>query len=415
MAAVYGRECIYRQSPAHRYGSQEAGTRDRKQDEEQEMGIKEMNIQRKPMYTSTEKESGKEKLQDILNMLTPFLIVVGILGMLLSIDGFAIAVKPAMDFEALLELPAAPGDHIQGRILYTFGCFAESSVIHSEYGRKTGETRNGYYYAIPGAGGVMILQVPLRYHDAMETLTEETFEYIYGGQEPQINIQVNGSVVINRSESLQRMLEESLAMLGYSDQEIADMGEVYIVKQDDMLTEMQNIFVGSALALAAGLILLFVRKRDKIAVFFGKNLKNLSPEQEARMGNMRTQIFTDKKIIYKQAAVFMAAGLVLASLVCYYKLSQGYLAGSVVLAYAAAVLFGLYPLIGSRAYIIFYEHGMNYCGEAFLYEESGYPEFQVFPQKNGRLAVFLKLKSRIFNVSDMEDFIAKYKRAYGIQ
>lgn len=374
-----------------------------------------MNIQRKPMYTPTGKESGKEKLQDILNMLTPFLIVVGILGMLLSIDSFAIAVKPAMDFEALLDSRTEPGDHVQGRVLYTFGCFAESSVIYSEYGRKTGETRNGCYYVIPGVNGVMILQVPLRYYDAMETLTEETFEYLYGGKEPQINIQVNGSVVINRSESLQRMLEEYLGMLGYSDREIADMGEVYIVEQKDTLTELRNIFVGSAAALTAGLILFFVRKRDKIAVFFGKNLKNLSPEKEARMGYMLTQITVDKRVIFKQVAVFMTVGLVLASLVCYYKSSLGYLAGSVILAYIAAVLFGLYPLIGSRAYIIFYEHGMNYCGEAFLYEESGYPEFQVIPQKSGSLTVFLKLKNRIFNVSGMEDFVEKYKRAYGIQ
>lgn len=372
-------------------------------------------IQQKPMYTPTEKESVKEKLQDILNVLAPLLIVVGVLGMLISIDKFVIAVKPAVDFEGLLNYSAEPGDHIRGRVLFTYGCFAESSVIRSEYGRKTGETKNGYYYAVPVADSVMILYVPLRYHNALETLTEETFQYLYGGQEPQVNVPVNGSVVKNRSESLLRMLEEYLGDLGYTAQDIADMGEIYIIKQDDMLTELRNMFVGCTVALVAGLVLLAVRKRDKIAVFFGKNLKNLSPEKEARMGSMLTQVFADKKIIFKQAAVFMTVGLVLASLVCYYKSSQGYLAGSVIFAYAAAVLFGLFPLIGSRTYIIFYEHGMNYCGEAFLYEESGYPEFQVIPQKNGRLTVFLKLKSRIFNVSEMEDFVDKYKRAYGIQ
>lgn len=372
-------------------------------------------IRQKLMYTPTEKEPVKEKLRDLRAALAPWLIMIGIMGMLLSIDSFAIAVKPAADFEALLDFRAEPGDHVQGRVLYTYGCFAESSVISSEYGRKTGETRNGYYYVIPSADGVMILQVPLRYYDAMETLMEETFAYIFGGQEPRINIQINGSVVINRSESLLRMLGEYLGALGYSDREIADMGEIYIVKQDDSLTEARNIFVGSTVILAAGLILLFVEKKDKLAVFFGKNLKNLSPEKEARMGSMLTQVFADKKVIFKQSAIFMAVGLVLASMVCYYKASQGYLAGSVILAYIAAVLFGLCPLLGSRTYIIFYEHGMNYCGEAFLYEESGYPEFQVIPQKNGRLTVFLKLKSRVFNVSGMEDFVEKYKRAYGIQ
>lgn len=371
-------------------------------------------IQQKPMYTPTEKETGKEKLQDILNVLPTLLIVVGILGMLISIDRFAIAVKPAMDFDHLLNEYAVPGDHVAGRVLYTYGCFAESSVIHAENGRKTGETKSGYYYAVPSADGVMILEVPIRYHSAMETLTEQTFEYLYGGSEPQANAWVNGYVVKNDSESLQRMLEEYLVNLGYTKQEIAGMDEIYIVKQDDMLTELRNIFVGCSLALATGLVLLFVRKREKIAVFLGKNRKNLSPEQEARLGNMLTQIFVDMKVILKQVVIFMTAGIVLASLVCYYKSSLGYLAGSVVLAYAAAVLFGLFPLLGSRDYIIFYEHGMNYCGEAFLYEESGYPEFQVIPQKNGRVTVFLKLKHRIFNVSSMEDFIAKYKRAYGI-
>lgn len=371
-------------------------------------------IQKKPMYTPTDKETGKEKLQDVLNALPALLIVVGILGMLISIDRFAIAVKPAMDFGNLLDRSAAPGDHVEGKVLYTYGRFAESSVISAEYGRKTGERKSGYYYVVPSAGGVMILEVPLRYYSTLETLTEQTFDYLYGGKEPQANAQVNGYVVKNDSESLQRMLEEYLEGLGFPGQDIADMGEVYIVKQDDMLTELRNLFVGCSIALTAGLVLLIVRKREKLAVFFGKSRKNLSPEQEARLGNMLTQIFVDMKVILKQVAVIMAVGLALATLVCYYKSSQGYLAGSVILAYAAAVLLSLFPLVSSRNYIIFYEHGMNYCGEAFLYEESGYPEFQVIPQKNGKVTVFLKLKNRIFNVSNMEDFMEKYKRAYGI-
>lgn len=371
-------------------------------------------MRQKRMYIPTEKESRKEKLQDIMNALAPFLIVAGVFGMLISIDRFAIAVKPAIDFVRLLNYPAGPGDHIEGRLLYTYGCFAESSVISAEYGRKTGETKNGYYYAVPCSGSVMILQVPLRYHNAMETLTEETFQYLYGGPEPQANVQINGCVIKNRSESLQRMLEEYLEALGYTAREVADMGSVYIIKQDDMLKEMRNLFAGSITVFLAGVILLFVRKREKLAVFFGKNRNNLSPEQEARLGNILTQIFVDKKGIMRQVVICIAVGLVPASLFCYYKSLQGYLAGSVIFAYAAAVMFGLYPLSGSREYIIFYENGMNYCGEAFLYEESGYPEFQVFPRKNGKVTVLLKLKSRIFNVSGMEDFIQKYKRAYGL-
>ena len=57
---------------------------------------------------------------------------------------------------------------------------------------------------------------------------------------------------------------------------------------------------------------------------------------------------------------------------------------------------------------------MNYCGEAFLHEESGYPEFQAMPDGKGNLTVLMKLKARTFNVSNMEDFVEKYKRAYGI-
>lgn len=374
-------------------------------------------FQQKPMYTPTDKETGKEKLQDFLNVLPAFLIVVGILGMLISIDRFAIAVKPAMDFGDLMYKYAGPGDHVEGRVLYTYGCFAESSIIHAEYGRKTGETKSSYYYVVPDAHGVMILEVPLRYYDTMEMLTEQTFDYLVGlsgGKEPQVDVHVNGYVVKNDSESLQRMLEGYLEGLGFSDQEIADMGEAYIIKQDDMMTQLRNLSVGCFIVLAAGLVLLLIRKRERLAVFFGKSRKNLSPQQEARLGNMLTQIFVDRKVILKHAASFMAVGLILASLFCYYKSSQGYLAGSVILAYGAAVLLGLFPLVGSRDYIIFYEHGMNYCGEAFLYEESGYPEFQVFPQKKGKVTVFLKLKNRIFNVSNMEDFMEKYKRAYGI-
>lgn len=371
-------------------------------------------IRQKPMYTPSDKETGKEKLKDLFSALTTILIAAGIIGMLISIDSFAIAVKPAMNFEDIMNFSIKPGDHIEGKVLYTYGCFAESSVISAKYGKKTGETKNGYYYAVPDRSGVVILSVPTRYYNAMETLTEETFEYLYGGGLPQINAQVNGYVVKNDSESLQRLLKEYLEKLGYTAQEIADMGEIYIIKQQDHLTELRNIFIVSVIALFAGLVLLFIRKREKIAVFFGKNMNNLSPEKEARLGNMLVQVTVDKRIILKRTAVFMTVGLAIASMVCYYKSSLGYLAGSVIFAYIAAVVLGLFPLTGSREYIIFYEHGMNYCGEAFLYEESGYPDFQVIPEKNGQLTVFLKLRHRIFNVSNMEDFVEKYKNAYKI-
>ena len=368
-------------------------------------------VQQKPMYTPSEKESGKEKLKDLLGALCTILIVGGVIGMLVSIDAFFIAMKPAYDFEDLLDTPVGLRDHIEGRILYSYGCVAETSIISSANGRKTGERTSGYYYLIPSYSGVLLLNVPIRYYDAMEALTEETFSYLDGGREPRINAQINGSIVQNNSESLQRMTEE---YLGFTAQDIASMGEIYVIEQRDSLQELKNIFIASSIALAAGLVLWVIRKRKRIAIFFGKNLNNLGPEKEARLGKMLTQVFVDKKIILKQVAIFMTIGLVVASLICFFELSRGYLSASIVLIYVAVILFGLSPLIGSREYIIFYEHGMNYCGEAFLYEESGYPDFQVIPGKNGYLTVFLKLKHRTFNVSNMENFIEKYKRAYEI-
>ena len=371
-------------------------------------------VQQKPMYTPSEKESGKEKLKDLSGALCAVLIVGGIIGMLISIDTFFIAMKPAYDFEALLDTPVEIRDHIEGRVLYTYGCVAETSVISLQNGRKTGERTSGYYYLIPAYRGVLLLNVPTRYYDAMETLTEETFEYFDSGKEPGINAQISGVVVRNYSESLQRMTEEYLGYMGFTAQDIAAMGEIYVIEQRDYFYSLKNTFVVSSVALAVGLVLWVIRTREKIAVFFGKNLNNLGPEKEARLGRMLTQVFVDKKVIFKQIAILMTIGLVISSLICYYRLSRDYLSASVVFIYVAAILVGLSPLIGSREYIIFYEHGMNYCGEAFLYEESGYPDFQVIPGKNGYLTVFLKLKHRTFNVSHMEDFIEKYKQAYDI-
>lgn len=371
-------------------------------------------VQQKPMYTPSEKESGKEKLKDLLGALCTILIAGGILGMLISINSFFLAIKPAYDFEALLDTPVGLRDHIEGRVLYSYGCVAETSVISSQNGRKTGERTSGYYYLIPAYRGVLLLDVPTRYYDAMETLTEETFKYLDGGREPKINAQINGSVVRNNSESLQRMTEEYLEYMGFTAQDIAAMGEIYVIEQKDSLQELKNLFIVSSVALAAGLVLWVIRNRQKIAVFFGKNLNNLGPEKEAHLGSMLTQVFVDKRVIFKQVAILMSIGLVIASLIFYHELSQGYLSALAVFIYIAAILVGLSPLIGSREYIIFYEHGMNYCGEAFLYEEAGYPDFQVIPGKNGYLTVFLKLKHRIFNVSHMENFIEKYKRAYDI-
>ena len=370
-------------------------------------------VQQKPMYTPTEKESGKEKLKDLLGALCVFFIVGGIIGMLISIDTFFMAMKPAYDFEALLDTPVGIREHVEGRVLYTYGCVAETSIISSHNGKKTGETTSGYYYMIPAYRGVLLLEVPTRYYDALETLTEETFEYLNGGEEPQINAQISGVTVRNESESLQRMTEEYLEYMGFPAQDIAAMGEIYVIEQRDYFYALKKTFIVSSIALAAGVILWVIRSREKIAVFFGKNLNNLGPEKEARLGKMLTQVFVDKKDILQQIAILMAIGLVIALPICFYQLSRGYLSASAVFILVAAILVGLSPLVGSKEYIIFYEHGMNYCGEAFLYEESGYPEFEVIPGKNGYV-VFLKLKHRTFVVTHMEDFLEKYKRAYDI-
>lgn len=373
-------------------------------------------VQQKPMYTPSEKESGKEKLKDLSKALCFILILWGILGTLISIDDFFIALQPAYDFEDLLDTPIGLRDHIEGRVLYSYGCVAETSVISSQNGKKTGEATSGYYYLIPAYRGVLLLKLPTRYYDALEALTEETFDYLNGGREPQVNAQINGYVERNHSESLQRMTEEYLGYMGFTAQDIAAMGEIYVIVQRDALSlhDQKYTFIVSSIALAAGLVLWVIRKREKIAVFFGKNLNNLGPEKEARLGRMLTQIFVDKKVIFKQIALLMTIGLVIASLICLGLLSRDYyLAPSIVFIYVVAILVGLSPLLGSKEYIIFYEHGMNYCGEAFLYEESGYPEFELIPGKNGYI-VFLKLKHRTFVVTHMEDFLEKYKRAYDI-
>lgn len=150
------------------------------------------------------------------------LCILGFMILISSVQNFWMSLKPEYDVEYLLDNGAREGMHVKGEVPYTYDCFADMSDMD-------GGKVSAYYYAIPAAKGMIILEIPADRQEAMEILLDETLDFLDTGVWPTSTITLEGYVVKAQGR-LPYLLSDYMREIGYTDEEIADMGEPLMIE-----------------------------------------------------------------------------------------------------------------------------------------------------------------------------------------
>lgn len=174
-------------------------------------------------------------------------------GMLLYLSAadLVVSFKPAVSFEELLEedKELKPGSHVKGDVVYALGYFAsESTYTKRSDGSRSGSRKSGNYYMIPAATGCFALKCRQSDVEALDGLSEETFDYMMSGTEPSTEIFIEG-----KAEYLEGKLagyyKEYLADLGYTEDEAEQMGEPLVVRYVNFMAVRIGFVLGLVLVL----------------------------------------------------------------------------------------------------------------------------------------------------------------------
>ncbi len=202
--------------------------------------------------------------EDLAKMLVWGLIgglcVAGIVLLLGNGRDFWTVLKPGYDVEYLMENGGArEGMHVTGQVPYVYDCFANLSDFD-------GKDISGYYYALPTLDGMLILEVPESRYEAMETLWEETWQYMSDGILPASPVPVEGYLTSAKGRLPYLLAEYLRDGLEYSQEEVDAMGEpLMIVYATEKLRRARIYAPVGMILLTSGILLtilyLFLRKR----------------------------------------------------------------------------------------------------------------------------------------------------------
>ncbi len=188
-------------------------------------------------------------------------------GMLLYMCAadLVVSFKPAVSFEELLEegKELKPGSHVEGNVVYALDYFAsESTYTKRSDGSRSGSRKSGNYYMIPAATGCFALKCRQADVDALNSLSEETFDYMMSGTEPSTEIFVEGQAELLEG-NLAGFYKEYLGELGYTEAEIQQMGEPLVVRYVNFMAVRIGFVLGLVLVLL-GLLLLRAGYRREV-------------------------------------------------------------------------------------------------------------------------------------------------------
>ena len=152
------------------------------------------------------------------------------LGAMIKVGDFPYILMPSHDYEYVLENGLKEKQHIKGEIFYSLGSFAseESYTQYETY--RTASKTTGYYYMVPvGEAGMAAVFVRKDDLDAMDILTEETYNYLAGGDIPQTEVHFEGVAVKMEKNlaGLEGAFRDQLEYMGYTESEIEEMLAVY--------------------------------------------------------------------------------------------------------------------------------------------------------------------------------------------
>ena len=188
-------------------------------------------------------------------------------GMLLYMCAadLVVSFKPAVSFEELLEegKELKPGSHVEGTVVYALDYLAyESAYTKRSDGSRSGSRKSGNYYMIPAATGCFALKCRQADVDALNSLSEETFDYMMSGTEPSTEIFVEGKAELLEG-NLAGFYKEYLGELGYTEAEIQQMGEPLVVRYVNFMAVRIGFVLGLVLVLL-GLLLLRAGYRREV-------------------------------------------------------------------------------------------------------------------------------------------------------
>ncbi|MCI8269120.1 MAG: hypothetical protein HFG55_05615 [Lachnospiraceae bacterium] len=191
------------------------------------------------------------------NTAVVMLLLFGGMALYMSIPDLIISFKPAVSFEELLEdgTQLKAGSHVAGNVVYVLDYFAsESSYTKRSDGSRSGSRKSGNYYLIPSSTGYFALKSREADVAALNQLSEETFTYLSSGTEPATEFFMEGKAEPLEG-NLARYFEEYLEELGYTAEEVAELGEPLVVRFVSFTAVRVMTGLG-ALSLVLGLFLL---------------------------------------------------------------------------------------------------------------------------------------------------------------
>lgn len=198
-----------------------------------------------------------------------------LLGVMVKDGTFPQILFPSKDYDYVLDNGLQKGQHFKGEIYYCLGGFASMETYTQYENYRTAGKTSGYYYMIPvGEGGMAAVYVRDADKSLMDRLTDETEEYLMGGEAPQTGVQFNGVAVTMRRNlsGLESAFKSELTDIGYTQSEIDEMIASYTDGEYLVLygpADVSIVYVMMAIGLVLILIgiLLFVRRYRQEAAY----------------------------------------------------------------------------------------------------------------------------------------------------
>lgn len=195
-----------------------------------------------------------------LNWGVIILLVFGGMMLYQAVPEDFIALKPAMSFEDMLEEGAEikAGSHVSGKVPYVLDYFAsESTYTRYSDGSRSGDKASGKYYLVPTADGFIAMKGRQDDVATLDKLIDETWDYMETGVEPATEFSMEGKVEVLKEDKLVQYFEEYLVDLGFTEDELDEMGEPLVVKTVNFTACW--VLTGIGLVLVALAVLLFRR------------------------------------------------------------------------------------------------------------------------------------------------------------
>lgn len=190
------------------------------------------------------------------------------LGVLIKEGDFPNILMPSHDYDYVLENGLKKGQHIKGEIFYSLGSFASEESYTQYENSRTASKTTGYYYMIPvGEGGMAAVYIRKADLDDMDMLTNETYEYLEGGDFPQTGVHFEGVAVKmdKQLKGLENAFREELEYMGYTESEVEEMLSSYSDGECLVLygpAQMSTAYVMIAVSIFAILLGIFLIARN---------------------------------------------------------------------------------------------------------------------------------------------------------